>query len=614
MLIPLPGVPAAAESETLLYSYTFDNEAAESEFWAPNGSAAEIEWFTGPSAGFNDDTALRVTNNGSTFNSAENAVRLTLPEPLPPGGVYRIVAWCFAALDENPDKTVLTGPGFVINGDYPGAQGVVKFPPDFGNLPFDEWKKIDVTLPLQSQAINTLDFRIVINDAPNHPDIWYWDSIEIYQVGELEHIRVPEWDLSLPSLAGTYKDLFLIGNATDSYRMDNPETAAMFKHHYNLVTAENSMKPLYIAPSEDEFNFGGADQLVNWALENGIAVHGHTLIWHSQTAGWLTSNSDGILTREEARSNMELYISKTAGHFAGRVASWDVVNEAFTDNVSEGTAWQNALRTDSPWYRAYDNGADSGAGEHASDYIYDAFVFARLADPGSVLYYNDFNEEFAGKRKAMASMAVELNEKWKADPRNTEPDRLLIEGLGMQAHYWTEQLDVADVRATILEFIEAGVRISISELDIPFGDYGNYRNRTTAPSEAELAEQAKLYGDLFKVFVAYADHIDRVTFWGLSDDVSWRSLGYPLLFDDYYEAKPAFFSVLDAASWRPPEAPAASPQSPAASPAIVETPLPEPHESGGGGAVLWIVIIIAVIGIGAGVFVYLRIRKNNISS
>ncbi len=45
--------------------------------------------------------------------------------------------------------------------------------------------------------------------------------------------------------------------------------------------------------------------------------------------------------------------------------------------------------------------------------------------------------------------------------RNVQRGRLLVEGLGMQAHYWIGDLNVGDVDAVIARFIKAGVRIGM---------------------------------------------------------------------------------------------------------------------------------------------------------
>jgi len=219
------------------------------------------------------------------------------------------------------------------------------------------------------------------------------------------------------------------------------------------------------------------------------------------------------------------------------------VNEAFDGGSLPFDNWRDVLRKGSPWYIAYANGADPEKGESGADYIYDAFVFARLADPNAVLEYNDYNETDDWKREAMAQMAEELNEKWKTDPRNTDPGRKLIEGLGMQSHHFTEHPNVSEIEKTIQRFIKAGVRITVSELDVPVGHY----NGPTSPvlTYEQQVEQAVYYARLFEYYKAYDAHITRVTLWGHSDNRSWRGDYSPQLFDRTLAPKEAFYAVLD---------------------------------------------------------------------
>jgi len=370
-------------------------------------------------------------------------------------------------------------------------------------------------------------------------------SIRIYAGGATDVADVASWYMNVPSLHELFSDYFPIGNIMEPGVLNDADTVEMFLHHYNSVTAENAMKPANIAPSRGVWNLSGPERLVDWAIENNIHIHGHTLVWHSQSAPWLTEDENGEpISRAEARSNMEYFISHYVGHFAGRVTTWDVVNEAFTDSVSNntlGSAWRNNLRSDSPWYIAYSIDMDENAEECPSDYIYDAFVFTRLTDPNAILFYNDFNEESPGKREVIASMTEELNERWLTDPRNDDPERLLIEGLGMQAHYWTEWLDPNDVRDTIVRFAETGARVAITELDIPIGRWNAFGDRT----EESLEHQAELFGALFNIFMAHSDYIDSVTLWGRADHQSWRAQGFPLLFDGRLEPKPAFWSIVE---------------------------------------------------------------------
>lgn len=538
--LPVPVLPKKGPEIKELLSFHFDDKQAHESLFTPC-SSSKIEWVNKPGAGKDDNTALKVTHiDGETYTSAYNAIRLTLKEPLPAGGIYKISVWFYAPTAGNEDKRSLTGPGIVLNEEY--ASNQFKLPAYYGTLPLDKWKQVDVQTPLMENPLKSIDFRLVVNDEAKHADVWYIDEIVISQVGDLQEIITPEWDLSLPSLAEAYKNYFDIGNVINTAQTGDTQLTAMFARQYNVVTAENEMKPQSLSPQKGKYNYSSADKIISWAEANKIKVHGHTLVWHSQSAQWLTYNEDNkVLTRAEAKANMEDYITNVAGHFKGKVVSWDVVNEAFADSASSN--WKEGLRKDSPWYLAYENGADATKGESGADYLYDAFVLARLADPNAELYYNDYNETDAPKREAIAAMAEELNKMWKSDKRNTQPDRPLVEGLGMQAHYWTDNLKPLEVDATISRFMAAGVKVIVTELDIPYGSYGNQKD--TPLSEAEELQQAQLYAQVFEVYKKYADHIDRVTFWGKADSQSWRSQGSPLLFDKTFAPKQSFYAVLD---------------------------------------------------------------------
>ena len=388
----------------------------------------------------------------------------------------------------------------------------------------------------------------------------------------------PGWNLNLTSLAQAYKKHFMFGNIySKTATMLEPDTRRAFAHHFNAVTAENGHKPILIAPngftrpSVSEYNFTDVDAIVNFAIENNITLIGHVLVWHGQSPDWLYASApDTPLTRAQARSNMEFHIRTLAEHFTNKGTidafhSWDVVNEAF---VSEGGEWGGCLddwnagdwraqtRHNSPWHLAYANGCDTSVGEHPSDYIYDAYVLARRYFPKSTLYYNDFNEETPAKRNAIAQMVEQLNLRW-ANDNDNNPEaviqgtdytkRKLIEGIGMQSHYHLDQWpsNLENVRPAIERFIATGAVISITELDITVGKQDNPH---AAPlSKAEQQRQAQAYAKLFKLYIEFAKHIERVSIWGKTDSQSWRSWGQPTLFDGECHAKDAFYAIIELA-------------------------------------------------------------------
>jgi len=395
--------------------------------------------------------------------------------------------------------------------------------------------------------------------------------IEVIEAPAEELVGLWESSDSIPSIAQAYKNHFPVGNILD--RLPGPALEEMFLYQYNSITMENAMKPAGMSPSKGVYTFDHADSVVDWALDNGVQVIGHALLWHSQSAAWLTNNpvTNATLTRAEAKENLEEFITNVANHFTGRVSAWDVANEVFTNNGGSGL-WTANMRTDSPWYRAYNNGRNAAAGEQPWDFLYDAFVFARLADPNAKLIKNDFNDNSLNKARNMRDMANELNAKWARDLVNNvqakdtyvgsnaeivtqyiaDGGRILVETLGLQMHHGTgttirtpangnTNLDW-NVENSLLIFKDAvGVTLAITELDIQAGAGYSYNP----------VHQFSQYKDLFELFIEYSYMIDRVTFWGVSDVQSWRGPQSPQLFarptanDPYFRAKPAFHAVVD---------------------------------------------------------------------
>jgi len=397
------------------------------------------------------------------------------------------------------------------------------------------------------------------------------DDITIKRIGPrgTAEVQIPEWDLTATSLFDAFSEFFLMGNIwSNASRMDAFNSNEGFLHHFNAVTAENNHKVDHLVSRTTpwQWNWTTGDDIVDWAEANELAMIGHTLVWHGQSPAWLTTvpNSSDPLTRAEAIENMHRYISTVASRYAGRIYSWDVLNEAIwgadqatwndfpdwryhlrgassrTDVRPEGQAGLD-FYSDSQWYNAFANGAMGD--ECGSDFIYYAFRFARIYDPFAILYYNDYNDHVPGKRDAIAQMVVEINDRWTQDP--LYDGRLLIEGIGMQAHYsisgW--MTNPRYVRSALELYISTGARIAITEWDITIG---GSRNDPAVSTPELLVEQAERFALLMSWYLEFSDHIERISLWGLADHFSWISWGHPLLFDSNFDTKPAFYALLEA--------------------------------------------------------------------
>jgi endo-1,4-beta-xylanase len=360
----------------------------------------------------------------------------------------------------------------------------------------------------------------VESSSPNAS--FYIDDVS----AELAGKKVTGIQTDLVPVKDVYKNDFMIGNAIslqDTYgvRME------LLKMHHDVVTFGNEMKPESLQRTKSSFSFSTADRMVENVRKAGLKVHGHTLVWHQQSPMWMNQSAkDVYLGREEALENLRTHIKTVMEHFGDKVISWDVLNEAMSDNPSNPEDWRKALRK-SPWYHAI-----------GDDYVEQAFLAAREVldehpEWDIKLYYNDYNLDNQNKSRAVYSMVKELNEKY----QESHPGKLLIDGIGMQGHY-SLNTNPANVEFSLQRFISLGVEVSITELDIMAGTNHEL-------TEKQAIQQGYLYAELFRIFKKHSDHIVRVTFWGMDDGTSWRSSMNPTLFDRSLQAKPAYYGVID---------------------------------------------------------------------
>jgi endo-1,4-beta-xylanase len=287
---------------------------------------------------------------------------------------------------------------------------------------------------------------------------------------------------------------------------------------FSSVTPENVMKWEAVEPTRGVYDYAAADALVAFAQANGQVVRGHTLVWHNQLPTWLTT---GDFTAAELRDILRAHILEEAGHFRGDIQQWDVLNEAWND---DGTFRQTI------WYNAYQELTGDG-----SDYIADVFRWAHEADPGALLFYNDYNLEFTGpKSNAVYTFLQGL-----------VADGVPIDGVGFQGHLDT-QYGFPDVQANLQRFADLGLEVAITEADVRTfvtqKPNGTYTNTPLNPGDAQ--KQVDYWVGMLEACLA-VDACNSFTVWGVSDAYSWipgvfTGEGAGLLFDMHSNPKPQY--------------------------------------------------------------------------
>jgi endo-1,4-beta-xylanase len=304
---------------------------------------------------------------------------------------------------------------------------------------------------------------------------------------------------------------FPVGAAINTEKLRDEEkywTAAL--KHFNSFTPEKVLKPDYLHPAEDSYYFTEADELARFCAERRIRLHGHTLIWHKALPVWMhrfRGNAD------EWDTMMKTHIQTIVSHFKGRVASWDVVNEAFNDDGS--------LR-DNVWLRHI-----------GPSYIEKAFTYAREADPKAMLFYNDYGLEENGiKFRKVLELCRGLLAKG------------IIDGIGMQMHVSLSFPSNEQISDAAQEIAHSNLLVHYAEVDVSLA--GHF----PTPMKKLRARQKTRMKDIVEGFMNLpVTSRFGITFWGVGDDDSWiTEMHYrasPLLFDKNYKVKPAFCGFVE---------------------------------------------------------------------
>jgi len=295
---------------------------------------------------------------------------------------------------------------------------------------------------------------------------------------------------------------FPVGVAGMSGQFEDPRWVELTKANFTQITPEWEMKLESLMPGDGGLDFSRADKVARFATENGLRLHGHALVWYSQTNDFFRERTGRAFEREYDR-----YVREVTARYRGRAVSWDVVNEPVAEdgNGLRACLWSERL------------GADG--------YIQRALETAREADPDAVLFINDYNLENLPAKGATFLKLVERLLKAGAP----------LGGIGTQSH-----LDIEIPHGRITNFFrearQFGLPIHVSELDASLTRDGAWDPR---PKSMRLGQQQARVQELCEAFLDLPEAQRwAFTVWGVRDTDSWllrRDEAWeedsPLLFD-----------------------------------------------------------------------------------
>jgi endo-1,4-beta-xylanase len=316
----------------------------------------------------------------------------------------------------------------------------------------------------------------------------------------------------------------LTGAVIDMWQMQDPEILPLILKNFNLITL-GKLKWSFVRPTLVGFNFIESDWMANFCTANGLAMHGHNLCWNASNPAWLTQT----LTPSNAALLLTNHIGTVMQRYAGRISSYDVVNEPIASWMGRHDGLYKG-----PWLDAL-----------GESYIDIAFHAAAKADPTALRVLNIAHVEQPGSGSDLArACTLSLVE------------RLLQRGVPVQAIGFESHLSGANsVSSTpsrqsfITALRQFGLKILLTELDVDdTAVEGNISERD--------AVVARCYRDYLASLMPQAQP-SRIIFFSATDQKNWydavpayvrRDGGRhrPGLFDASLAPKPSYIAIATA--------------------------------------------------------------------
>lgn len=237
------------------------------------------------------------------------------------------------------------------------------------------------------------------------------------------------------------------------------------------------------------------------------------------------------------------WITSMVTKYKGVVAAWDVVNEPMADGnsgVRTSVTDDQASEGDIFYWQDY----------LGRDYAVKAFEYAHAANPDALLFINDYNLEYNPvKLDSLLAFVQEVQAKLDANGNGAR-----IHGIGTQMH--TSYMAYAGIAPMFEKLAATGLLIKVSELEVKLN---TGKNTGYVLTEHDKDFQGAMYEYIMDCYLKYVPQEQRYgfTIWGINDGESWVNepqkglYYYPLLWDDEFKKKPAYYALMKALGAEP---------------------------------------------------------------
>jgi len=319
------------------------------------------------------------------------------------------------------------------------------------------------------------------------------------------------------------------GAALGPSAIDDDAYRLLFAQQCKILVPENNYKWTWLSSRQGQYDFSALDRMLDWGRINGMALRGHTLVWHDGLPDWFNT----VATRSNAQSLITTHVTTLASRYRGLMHSIDVANEIVQ-----------------PLYGRADGLRESSLLTLLGPTWFDIpFHAARAADPNALLFYNDYDvEKNLPEHETKRTFVLRTIE---GMLRRGVP----IHGFGLQSHLspgWTAA-DSAALRPFLANLTAMGLKIMVTELDV------NDQTLTADIATRDLIV-GLTYRDFLMTMMEQPSFLGALT-WGLGAKYSWigenfpradRLANRPLPYDVNLQRTTAWYGVLDARSYARP--------------------------------------------------------------